>query len=31
MKMNENMTDHQFITNLYQKNIDMMKEADKSQ
>ncbi len=29
--MNENFTDHRFITNLYQKNIDMMKTAVKSQ
>lgn len=31
LKMNENYTDHRFITNLYQKNIDMMKTAIRSQ
>lgn len=31
LKMNENYTDHRFITNLYQKNIDMLKMAVKSQ
>lgn len=31
LKMNENYTDHRFITNLYQKNIDMLKLAVKSQ
>lgn len=30
LKMNENFTDHRFITNLYQKNIDMMKAAIQS-
>ena len=27
LKMNENMTDHRFISNLYQKNISMLKAA----
>lgn len=27
LKMNENFTDHRFITNLYQKNIDMLQKA----
>ena len=31
LKMNENYTEHRFITNLYQKNIDMLKTAIKSQ
>jgi len=31
LKMNENYTEHRFITNLYQKNIDMLKLAIKSQ
>lgn len=31
MKMNENMMDHRFITNLYQKNIDMIKLSNRSQ
>jgi flagellar basal-body rod protein FlgB len=31
LKMNETYTDHRFITNLYQKNIDMLKTAIKSQ
>ena len=30
LKMNENFTDHRLMTNLYQKNIDMLKEATKS-
>jgi flagellar basal-body rod protein FlgB len=29
MKMNENMTDHQFISNLYQKNFEMLKASTK--
>jgi flagellar basal-body rod protein FlgB len=29
LKMNENMTDHQFITNLYQKQVEMMKQSTK--
>jgi flagellar basal-body rod protein FlgB len=31
LKMNETYTDHRFITNLYQKNIDMLKTAIRSQ
>lgn len=31
LKMNSNYTDHRFITNLYQKNIDMLKTAIRSQ
>ena len=31
MKMNENMVDHRFITNLYQKNLDMIRQSTKSQ
>ncbi len=31
LKMNENVTDHRLITNLYQKNIDMLKLSLKSQ
>lgn len=31
LKMNENYTEHRFITNLYQKNIDMLKLAVRSQ
>ncbi len=31
LKMNENYTEHRFITNLYQKNIDMLKLALRSQ
>lgn len=31
LKMNENMSDHRFTTNLYQKNIDMIKLSLKSQ
>lgn len=31
LKMGENYTDHRFITNLYQKNIDMLKTAIRSQ
>lgn len=31
LKMNENVTDHRFITNLYQKNIDMLKSSLKTQ
>ncbi len=31
LKMNANYTDHRFITNLYQKNIDMLKTAIRSQ
>lgn len=29
LKMNENMTDHQFISNLYQKNMQMLKDSTK--
>ncbi|MBI1214326.1 MAG: flagellar basal body rod protein FlgB [Alphaproteobacteria bacterium] len=29
VKMNQNFADHSFITNLYQKNIDMLKEVVK--
>lgn len=31
LKMNETYTDHRFITNLYQKNIDMLKTAIRTQ
>jgi len=31
LKMSENMADHRLITNLYQKNIDMLKLATRSQ
>lgn len=31
LKMNETYTDHRFITNLYQKNIDLLKTAIRSQ
>jgi flagellar basal-body rod protein FlgB len=31
LKMNETYTDHRFITNLYQKNIDMLKTAVRGQ
>lgn len=31
LKMTETFTDHRFITNLYQKNIDMLKTAIRSQ
>lgn len=31
LKMNENMTDHRLITNLYEKNIGMLKASLKSQ
>ena len=27
LKMNENYTDHRFITNLYQKNVDMLQKS----
>lgn len=30
LKMNENFTDHRFMTNLYQKNVDMLKKAVES-
>ena len=30
LKMNQNFTDHSFITNLYQKNIEMLKQSLKS-
>lgn len=31
LKMNENVTDHRMISNLYQKNIDMLKISLKAQ
>lgn len=30
LKMNENFTDHRFITNLYQKNVDMLERSVRS-
>jgi flagellar basal-body rod protein FlgB len=31
LKMNENKTDHEFITNLYEKQVQMIKQSEKSQ